>query len=467
MLLRRLPSVQSLLQHPSAADALSSLGHATLTRALRDELAQLRAAVLAGRAAHLPDAARIVAAAAAACSQPAALRRVINATGIVVHTNLGRAPLAEVAAAAAAETARSACNLEFDLQTGRRGSRGVGAEALLCRLTGAEAALAVNNNAAAMLLALAALAGPGAEVVVSRGELVEIGGGFRIPDIITQGGARLVEVGTTNRTRLADYAAAITPQTCLLLKVHQSNFRMVGFTAEASLSELAGLARTRGLLLLDDLGSGTLARLPGSLAQLEPTVRESLEAGTDLVAFSADKLLGGPQAGLLAGRAEVVDRLRRHPLMRALRLDKMTLAALEATLHLHTNPPRAAADIPVLRMLGQSAAELAARAERLCALLDEVCTAEAVASAGHAGGGALPGQDVASRAVRLAVPGCSPDTLARALRTQTPAVVGRIHDGCLLLDMLTVADAELPDVAAAIFAAVAGLADAAPGQLPA
>ncbi len=453
VLLRRLPSVQSLLEHPSAADALITLGHAALTHALRDELAKLRAAILAGRADHLPDAARIVAAAAAACCQPAGLRRVINATGIVVHTNLGRAKLADAAAAAAAEAARSACNLEFDLQTGRRGPRGAGAEALLCRLTGAEAALAVNNNAAAMLLALSALAGPGTEVVVSRGELVEIGGGFRIPDIITQGGARLVEVGTTNKTRLADYEAAITPQTRLLLKVHQSNFRMVGFTAEASLAELAGLARARGLLLLDDLGSGTLAHLPGNLAQLEPTVRESLDAGTDLVAFSGDKLLGGPQSGLLAGRADLVDRLRRHPLMRALRLDKMTLAALEATLRLHTDPARAA-EIPVLRMLGQSTAELAARAERLCALLGAVCAADAVASTGHAGGGALPGQDVASRAVRLAVPGCSPDTLAHALRAQTPAVVGRIHGGCLLLDMLTVAEAELPELAAAVADAV-------------
>ncbi len=467
VLLRRLPSVQSLLEHPSAAHALHSLGHETLTGALRHELAQLRTAILAGRAGHLPDATWIVTAAAAACRQPAALRRVINATGIVVHTNLGRAPLAEVAAAAAAEAARAACNLEFDLQTGRRFPRGAGAEALLCRLTGAEAALAVNNNAAAMLLALAALAGPGAEVVVSRGELVEIGGGFRIPDIITQGGARLVEVGTTNRTRLADYEAAITPQTRLLLKVHQSNFRMVGFTAEASLAELAGLARARGLQLLDDLGSGTLAHLPGHLAQLEPTVRESLDAGTDVVAFSGDKLLGGPQCGLLAGRAELMDRLRRHPLMRALRLDKMTVAALEATLRLHADPPRAAAEIPVLRMLGQSAAELAARADRLCALLDTVCTAESVASTGHAGGGALPGQDVASRAVRLAAPGCSPDTLAHALRTQTPAVVGRINDGHMLLDMLTVTDAELPEMAAAVSAALAGLADAAPRQHPA
>ncbi len=447
-LLRALPSMQLLLEHELSA----GLPRAPLTAAIRGVLAQIRQDAVAHRIATLPDAAAILHAALAALAQDAApgLRRVINATGIVVHTNLGRAPLAEAAIAAAAEAARGGCNLEFDLAAGRRGGRGAAAEALLCRLTGAEAALAVNNNAAAMLLALAALAGPQTEVIVSRGELVEIGGGFRIPDIVAQGGAQLVEVGTTNKTRLADYAAAITPRTRILLKVHQSNFRIVGFTAEAALAELAGLARAHGLLLLDDLGSGTLGRLPGSLAQLEPTVRESLAAGTDLVAFSGDKLLGGPQAGLLAGAAEVVGRLRRHPLLRALRLDKMTLAALEATLRLHTDPAGAAAEIPVLRMLAQTPAELHVRAEALCALLAGYCTAEACASVGHAGGGALPGQDIASAAVRIAAPGRSPDALAAALRAQHPAVVGRIHDGRLTLDMLTVTDAELDDLAQAV-----------------
>ncbi len=442
---RALPSVQRLLEHPEASAGLAD--------ALRAQLARLRAEIAAGRQDSVPEDGAIVAAARAADAP--ALRRVINATGIVVHTNLGRAPLAAEALDAALEAGRGACNLEYDLATGRRGHRGESVEALLCRLTGAEAALAVNNNAAAMLLALTALAGPetevpAPEVIVSRGELVEIGGGFRIPDIIAGGGARLVEVGTTNKTRLADYAAAVTPRTRLLLKVHQSNFRMVGFTAEASLTELAGLARARGLLLLDDLGSGTLAKLPGGMAQLEPTVRESLAAGTDLVAFSGDKLLGGPQAGLLAGRAAVVGRLRRHPLMRALRLDKMTLAALEATLRLHTDPARAAAEIPVLRMLGQGSAALHARAEALCALLEGVCAKEIVASVGHAGGGALPGQDIASVAVGLAVPGRSPDALAACLRAQRPAVAGRIHEGRFLLDMLTVSDSEVGELAGAI-----------------
>ncbi len=434
--LRALPSVQRLLEHPASSAGLAD--------ALRAQLARLRAEIAAGELDAVPEDGAIVAAARAAESP--VLRRVINATGIVVHTNLGRAPLAESAVAAALEAGRGTCNLEYDLDTGRRGQRGAGAEALLCRLTGAEAALAVNNNAAAMLLALTALAGPETEVIVSRGELVEIGGGFRIPDIIAGGGARLVEVGTTNKTRLADYEAAVTPRTRLLLKVHQSNFRMVGFTAEASLAELAGLARARGLLLLDDLGSGTLAKLPGGLAPLEPSVRESLAAGTDLVAFSGDKLLGGPQAGLLAGRAEVIARLRQHPLMRALRLDKMTLAALEATLRLHTDPARALAELPVLRMLAQTPAELHARAETLCGLLDGVCATEIVASVGHAGGGALPGRDIASVAVALAMPGRSPDTLAARLRVQRPAVAGRVREGRLLLDMLTVSDGEVGEL---------------------
>ena len=435
---RALPSVQRLLEHP--------LADAGLTDALRARLGWLRAEIAAGRLACVPSDGEIVAAARAADAP--VLRRVINATGIVVHTNLGRAPLADAASAAAAEAARGACNLEYDLDTGRRGPRGAGVAASLCRLTGAQAALAVNNNAAAMLLALTALAGPDTEVIVSRGELVEIGGGFRIPDIIAGGGARLVEVGTTNKTRLADYEAAISPRTRILLKVHQSNFRMVGFTAAASLAELAGLARARGLVLLDDLGSGTLARLPGGLAQLEPTVRESLAAGSDLVAFSGDKLLGGPQAGLLAGRTAIIERLRQHPLMRALRLDKMTLAALEATLRLHADPARAQEEIPVLRMLAQTPAALFARAAALCALLADVCAARVVESVGHAGGGALPGQDIASAAVSLG-PG-APDALAAALRAGRPAVVGRIHDGAFLLDMLAVADSELVDLAASI-----------------
>ncbi len=294
------------------------------------------------------------------------------------------------------------------------------------------------------------LEGGGGEVVVSRGELVEIGGGFRIPDVIRQGGARLVEVGTTNRTRLADYRDAITPATRVLLKVHQSNYRIVGFTAAASLAELATLARERGLLLVEDQGSGTLADLGRLGRSHEPTVQEAIEAGADLVTFSGDKLLGGPQAGLLVGKREAVDPLRKHPLLRALRLDKLTLAALEATLRLHLDEDGATRRLPVLRMLAQGEAALQDRAERLAALLPPAASPRIEPTTGYAGGGSLPDEGVPSRALSLAVPGIAVDELARRLRAGRPAVVGRLHDGRLLLDMLAVADVELPDLADAV-----------------
>ena len=379
------------------------------------------------------------------------LQRVINATGVVLHTNLGRAPLAAAAAQAAAGAAAGYTNLEFDLETGRRGGRTQGVEPLLCELTGAEAALAVNNAAAAVLLALSALAGVhGGEVVVSRGELVEIGGGFRIPDVITQGGAKLVEVGTTNRTRLADYAAAITPQTRMLLKVHPSNYRMLGFTGEASLQELAGLARERGLISMHDLGGGALLDLRRIGLAREPTVQESLSAGADLVAFSGDKLMGGPQAGMLVGCTAVLEPLRRHPLLRALRLDKMTLAALEATLRLYRDPVRAMSEVPALGMLGQDLAVLQGRAERLGAALDARALARGHdrpgwsvrASEAFAGGGTLPAQGRESRALVLAPPGGA-ERMAERLRQGRPPVVARIAEAQLVLDVLTVADEEL------------------------
>jgi L-seryl-tRNA(Ser) seleniumtransferase len=455
--LRGVPPLERLLQAAETAGALGRWTRAALADALRAELAALRQALRTGAAHAIPADVALVAAAearmAADAEATSALRPAINATGIVVHTNLGRAPLADTAADAAARAARGFCTLEYDTDTGRRGARGAGAEEAICRLTGAEAALAVNNAAAALLLALSAL-GAGGEVVVSRGELVEIGGGFRIPDIIQQGGARLVEVGSTNRTRLADYAAAIGPQTRMLLKIHQSNFVMVGFTEQTEVAALSGLARAHGLVLMDDLGSFTLATLPHGLARHAPTVRRSLAAGADIVAGSGDKLLGGPQAGLLAGRTDLVDRLRSHPLMRALRLDKMTLAALDATLRLYEGPDTATR-IPVLRMLAQTEAELQARADRLLALLGGVCQADAEASLGHAGAGALPGLGIPSRAVRVRVAGLSPDALARRLRRSTPAIVGRIAGDAFLLDMLTLEDADLPPVAAALRSAAA------------
>jgi L-seryl-tRNA(Ser) seleniumtransferase len=361
------------------------------------------------------------------------LRRVVNATGVIIHTNLGRAPLAEEALARVVETARGYSNLELDLTTGSRGSRQDHVAGLLRRLTGAEAALVVNNNAAAVLLALAAL-GEGREVVVSRGELIEIGDGFRIPDVLARSGARLVEVGSTNRTRAKDYDKAIGPSTALLLRVHQSNFRVVGFTELPRLEELAAVARRHGVPLVDDLGSGVLVELPG-----EPSAKESLAAGSDLVCFSGDKLLGGPQAGIVVGRADLIESLRRHPLQRAMRADKLTLAALEGTLQLYLDAPER---LPVLRMLAQDLETVRARAERLAALVGG--TVEE--TVGRVGGGALPLAELASVA-------CAVDeTLAEPLRHGDPPVLGVVRDGKLLLDCLAIADAEVDEVAAAVSA---------------
>ena len=365
------------------------------------------------------------------------LRRVLNATGIVVHTNLGRAPLAEGALARVVEVGRGYSNLEYDLVRGERGSRQGHVGAVLRRLTGAEAALVVNNNAAAVLLALAALA-EGREVVVSRGELIEIGDGFRIPDVLARSGARLVEIGTTNRTRAADYERAIGPETAVVLRVHQSNFRVVGFEERPRLEEVAEVAQRHGLPLVDDLGSGHVSagnRL--SLGQEEPTARESLAAGADLVCFSGDKLLGGPQAGIVLGRADLVERLRRHPLQRALRIDKLSLAALEGTLLLHLEAPER---IPVLRTLAQETSAVRDRAERLAAATG----GEVEETVGRVGGGALPLAELPSFACALE------ESLAEPLRAGEPPVVGVVRDGRLLLDCLTLTDAEADEAAAAV-----------------
>jgi len=394
----------------------------------------------------MPDAPTLIAHAteALAARRRPGLRRAINATGIVLHTNLGRAPLAAEAIAAVEDVARGYCNLEFDLGLGKRGSRTQSLEPLLSELTGAEAALAVNNGAAAILLALSALSG-GGEVIVSRGELVEIGGGFRVPDVIRQGGAKLVEVGSTNKTRLADYRAAITPDTRVLLKVHQSNFRTIGFTAETPITELTALAQTHNLLVVADLGSGLLHETPGSA---EPTLAQALAAGADLVTCSGDKLLGGPQAGLILGKKPVLDRIRHHPLLRALRLDKMSLAALEATLLLHRDMPDR---VPVHAMLHQTGATLQHRAESLLSLLG---TGALERTEAFAGGGSLPEERIESWAVAL-TPRGGADRLAALLRAADPAIIGRISEGRLLLDMLAVTDAELPILAQALKAALA------------
>jgi L-seryl-tRNA(Ser) seleniumtransferase len=370
-------------------------------------------------------------------TRAARLRRALNATGVIVHTNLGRAPLAEAALERVREVGGGYSNLEYDLSAGTRGSRQDHLAGILRRLTGAEGALVVNNNAAAVLLALAAL-GEGRDVLVSRGELIEIGDGFRIPDVLARSGARLVEVGTTNRTRAADYERAIGPETAVLLRVHQSNFRLVGFTELPSVADLAKVAQRHELPLVDDLGSGALARVED-----EPSVRESLQSGADLVCFSGDKLLGGPQAGIVVGRAELVERLRRHPLQRAVRADKLTLAALEGTLALYLDPERAFAEIPVLRMSAEPAESVKARAERLA----EAVGGEIEETVARIGGGALPLAELPSFAAAV------DEELVTSLRTGEPPVIGVIRDGRLLLDCRTLTDAEAQEVAVAVAAA--------------
>jgi L-seryl-tRNA(Ser) seleniumtransferase len=420
--LRDLPSVDELARE--SGDALA-------VAAARELLAAAREEIRSG--ADPGDLRERLQERLAAAHRPA-LRRVLNATGVLVHTNLGRAPLSAAAAGRVAEIAQGYSNLEYDLIDGTRGSRQDHVAGVLRRLTGAEAAIVVNNNAAAMLLALAALA-EGREVLVSRGELIEIGDGFRIPDVLTRSGARLVEVGTTNRTRAADYLDASGPETALLLRVHQSNFRVVGFTERPAPTELAVVAGQLGVPLLDDLGSGAFTEIAD-----EPTARAALAAGADLVCFSGDKLLGGPQAGVVVGRADLIERLRRHPLHRALRIDKLGLAALEGTLLLYLDPERALREVPVLRMLREQPAVVRARAERLAASVG----ADVEETVSRVGGGALPLAELESFA-------CAVDeSLAAKLRTCDPAVIGIVRDGRLLLDCRTLADDELAAVAAAV-----------------
>ena len=425
MRLRDLPSVDELAR--MSDDPLA-------VEAARSVLARAREEIQAG--ADPGDLTERLAAELGA-TRSARLRRALNATGVIVHTNLGRAPLAEAALERVREVGGGYSNLEYDLSAGTRGSRQDHVAAVLRRLTGAEAALVVNNNAAAVLLALAAL-GEGRDVLVSRGELIEIGDGFRIPDVLARSGARLVEVGTTNRTRAADYENAIGPDTAVLLRVHQSNFRLVGFTELPSVADLAKVAQRHGLPLVDDLGSGALARVED-----EPSVRESLQSGADLVCFSGDKLLGGPQAGIVVGRAELVERLRRHPLQRAVRADKLTLAALEGTLALYLEPERAFAEIPVLRMSAEPVESVKARAERL---------AEARRRRGR--GDRRPHRR--RRAPPRGAPqlrGAVDEELVAPLRAGDPPVIGVIRDGRLLLDCRTLTDAEAEEVAAAVAAA--------------
>ncbi|HEX5617437.1 MAG TPA: L-seryl-tRNA(Sec) selenium transferase [Solirubrobacteraceae bacterium] len=434
-MLRELPAVDVLAAQVDAPRPIA-------LAAARAVLAERRRELLAGETGDADLAAR--AGAWAARAGAPRLRRVLNATGVIVHTNLGRAPLAASVREAVARAAEGYSNLELDLDTGARGSRHDHVEELLCALTGAEAAIAVNNCAGATLLAAAALAGPGREVIVSRGQLVEIGGGFRVPEVIAQAGARLVEVGTTNRTRRADYARAIGDATGAILRAHPSNFRQLGFVQEVEIEELCEL----GVPVIDDVGSGVLADELEVLRE-EPPVRRSVRAGAAIVCFSGDKLLGGPQAGLMVGQADALAAARAHPLARALRLDKLGLAALEATLQLYRDPDRARREIPVLAMLTADDATLRARAERLAGEI-AAGAAEVVAATARVGGGALPLLELPGPAVAVSVPGLSADDLAARLRAADPPVIARIEDDRVLLDPRTLADDELTLVARAV-----------------
>lgn len=438
-LLRELPSIDRLLRLPVTIDLQAEYGRSLTLEALRATLDKQRTAVLAG-ATSLPMTAMLVQAAREwleAWFTPT-LTPVINATGVIVHTNLGRAPLSETALAAVTAVSRGYATLEYDLEAGQRGSRSVHAEKLLTRLTNAEAASVVNNNAAAVLLMLTALC-QGREVIISRGQLVEIGGGFRVPDVMAQSGAKLVEVGTTNRTHLRDYAAAITENTAAILVAHHSNFKIIGFTTEPSLAELAELAHAHNLVLLYDQGSGALLDVAAYGLEAEPTVIDGLTAGCDVVAFSGDKLLGGPQAGILCGRADLLSAIKRHPLARAVRADKLALAALAATLT-HYLKEEAETAVPVWQMIARSTNELGDVADTWAAHLQEQGIAAVVVDGfSTVGGGSLPGTTLPTRLV--AIDAANPDALAAALRAQSPPVIGRIQDGRYLLDPRTV----LPD----------------------
>ena len=452
--LRQLPSVDRLLGEETVRELVATYGHRQTVDALRETLDAVRDEVRAG--ADVPGVAPLVARAGVFLRERLlpTLRPLINGTGVIIHTNLGRAPLSAAARAAMEAVGRGYSTLEYDLRAGRRGHRTVHAERLLCELTGAEAALVVNNNAGAVLLALTGLA-QGRGVVVSRGQLVEIGGGFRVPDVMAQSGARLIEVGTTNRTHLRDYAAALElhEDVALILRAHHSNFRIVGFTTEPSLPELVALGAERGLPVMDDLGSGALLDTSQFGLMHEPMVQESLAAGAAVVCFSGDKLLGGPQAGIIVGRAEYVESLKTHPLARALRTDKLCLAGLQATL-LHYLKEDATGQVPVWQMIAMPLAEIERRARRWRRVLRRNgVSAEIVDGRSTVGGGSLPGETLPTKLVALSVP--HPDQLAAALRAADPPVVARIEDDRLVLDPRTVLAEEERELLRVIVSAVA------------
>jgi L-seryl-tRNA(Ser) seleniumtransferase len=435
---RRLPAVHQVLDSAEGQALAKAFPREEVVGAVRQELDSLRELLRSGAMTDGADADGVAARVRKRLEQDLRpkLRRVINATGIVLHTNLGRAPMADAAARAAHDAARGYLNLELNLAQGKRSSRQNAVRDWLIRLTGAESATAVNNNAAATVIVLRAVAA-GREVIVSRGQLIEIGGSFRIPDIMEVSGARLREVGTTNITRLSDYEKAVTPATGALMFVHSSNYRISGFTESVPLSALVALGRKHNLPVIDDVGSGALLDFNRFGFTGEPVVQESIRAGADLVLFSGDKLLGGPQAGLIVGRMDYIQRIEKDPLMRAFRLDKMALAALDATLRLYLDEERALREIPVLRMLANP--PVPSRAERLAGQLRQAdVSAVVVPDRAFVGGGSLPDQATDTWVIEVVVAGLSDEELARRLRTGEPAVLGRLHQGKLLLDPLTV-----------------------------
>jgi L-seryl-tRNA(Ser) seleniumtransferase len=462
-LLKHLPKIDEMMLRIEKQERFSGFPREIVREACRSVVEELRTRVLGGQGEtfRLPTAEEAADRAAqimAGCGTWK-LRRVINATGVILHTNLGRAPLGAEAITRIVEVARGYSNLEYDLEKGERGLRYDHVRGLLCALTGAQDALVVNNNAAAVLLVLNALS-EGKEAIVSRGELIEIGGEFRIPDVMEKSGARLKEVGTTNRTRLSDYERAIGPETGIILKVHTSNFKIMGFTEEADLESLVALGRKHRLPVVDDLGSGCLIDLERHGLEREPTVRECLAVGTDVVTFSGDKLLGGPQAGIILGKRAHLERIRTNPLNRALRIDKLTLAALEGTLVQYLRPAGALADIPVLRALTEPATAVKTRAKRLAALLQralpEGLRVERVTGFSMAGGGSLPTRQIPTVLVGLEVSGLSAAGLEERLRRSETPIIARVADNRVLLDVRTVDPEEFAEIRDALRKIAAG-----------
>ncbi len=453
--LEQIPSVEKVKQSRRVAELLQELSEEFVTNIVREILDEVRSEQKAkGADVEPPSLEKIEEAVTARIRQRLMppLRRVINGTGIIIHTNLGRSIMGEKVKAAIAEAAGSYCNLEYDLATGERGHRDSIIEPLLCALTGAEAATVVNNNAAAVMISLDTLA-KGREVIVSRGELIEIGGSFRIPDVMAKSGARLVEVGTTNRTYITDYERALTPETSLLLKVHPSNYRIVGFTHQASLAELVELGARRAIPVMEDLGSGAFIDVSAS-GIVEPLVQQSVQAGADIITFSGDKLLGGPQAGIILGKREFVKEVRRNPLMRAMRVDKMTYSALGALLQILISSRAPAEDIPTLAMISRSKKDIRELAQEVYTALEphirEALQAELVEGLSEVGGGSCPEQSLPTVLLGLKPGGMAPDKIAAHMRNSNPPIIGIIRNDVFCIDFRTIQSAEVVEMTAAL-----------------